>query len=76
MRIATVVSIIALVVASQPAYAQSPASKAKAPSVAEKTLTAEESDTKITAIREKAEALQRARDAKLKRATQSICVGC
>jgi len=76
MRIATAISIIALAIASQTAHAQSPALKTKAPAAAEKALTPEGSNAKINAIREKAEVLQRARDEKLRRATQSICVGC
>ena len=42
----------------------------------EKALSAEESAARIEVIRQKAEALERSRDEKLKKTTKSICIGC
>ena len=67
MRILTAVSILALGFASQTAQAQAPA---------EKALSAEESAARIEVIRQKAEALERSRDEKLRKTTRSICIGC
>jgi hypothetical protein len=77
MRILTAVSILALAFASQAAQAQAPSARDRAPQApAEKAISPEESAARIDAIRQKAEALERSRDEKLKRTTKSICIGC
>ena len=77
MRILTAVSILALGFASQTAQAQASAARDAAPEApAEKALSAEESAARIEVIRQKAEALERSRDEKLRRTTRSICIGC
>jgi flagellar motility protein MotE (MotC chaperone) len=77
MRILTAVSILALAFASQAAQAQAPVARDTAPQApAEKAFSHEESAARIDAIRQKAEALERSRDEKLKRTTKSICIGC
>jgi Skp family chaperone for outer membrane proteins len=77
MRLLLAFPIVALGFASQAAYAQVPTAKAAPPGApVEKVLTPEESSARIEAIRQKSEALQRARDVKLRKATRSICVGC
>jgi hypothetical protein len=77
MRILTAVSILALAFASQVAQAQAPLARDRAPQApAEKAISPEESAARIDAIRQKAEALERSRDEKLKRTTKSICIGC
>jgi hypothetical protein len=77
MRILTAVSILALALASQAAQAQAPMARDTAPQApAEKALSAEESAARVEVIRQKAEALERSRDEKLKKTTKSICIGC
>ena len=77
MRLLLALPILALGFAFQAAYAQVPATKATPPGTpVEKIVTPEESSARIEAIRQKSEALQRARDVKLRKATKSICVGC
>lgn len=77
MRLLLAFPILALGFAYQAAYAQAPAAKTSPPGApVEKILTPEESTARIEAIRQKSEALQRARDVKLRKTTRSICVGC
>jgi hypothetical protein len=77
MRILTAVSVLALAFASQAAQAQAPMARDTAPKApVEKALSAEESAARVEVIRQKAEALERSRDEKLKKTTKSICIGC
>jgi hypothetical protein len=77
MRILTAVSVLALAFASHAAQAQAPMARDTAPKApAEKALSDEESAARVEVIRQKAEALERSRDEKLKKTTKSICIGC
>lgn len=77
MRILTAVSILALALTSQAAQAQGRAEAGSAPNGAPaKVYSSEESAAMATANRKKAEAVERARDERLRKATKGICIGC
>jgi hypothetical protein len=78
MRIVTLASVLVLAAVSSGAYAQGRAAPdAQVPKVrAGSTSTSEESATLANAAREKAEALERARDRRMKTRTRGICTGC
>lgn len=75
MRTLTAISILAFALASYAAQAQSQPAKGSAPTVG-KVLTQEESAAMAEANRKKAEAVERARDERLRKATSGICTGC
>jgi hypothetical protein len=75
MRILTVASVLVLAAVSSGAHAQgrtAPDPKVRAGSA----YTSEESASLANAAREKAEALERARDRRMKSLTRGICTGC
>jgi flagellar motility protein MotE (MotC chaperone) len=76
MRILTAVSILALALASQVAQAQERPGAKAAPKATTKVLSPEESAAMADANRRKAEASERARDERLRKATRGICIGC
>lgn len=76
MRILIAVSILALGLASHAAQAQGTAAGSAPDKPAEKVYSAEESAAMSAIVRKKAEAAERARDARLRKATGSICTGC
>jgi hypothetical protein len=77
MRVLTAVSILALALISQAAQAQGRAVAGSVPSRAEtKVYSPEESAATAAANRKKAEAVERARDERLRKATKGICIGC
>jgi hypothetical protein len=77
MRILTAVSILALSLTSHAAHAQGRAVTGSAPGKGvEKVYSAEEGAALGAAVRKKAEDAERARDARLRRATSGICTGC
>ncbi len=75
MRILTLVTILALGLASQAAQAQGRAVTGSG-KPAEKVYSAEESAAMGAAVRKEDEAAERARDARLRKATRGICTGC
>ena len=75
MRILMALFLLAPFLVSQVAQTQGPAGEA-AGGTATRGYTEEESAAMADAARKKAEATERARDAKLRRATRSICTGC
>jgi hypothetical protein len=77
MRILTAVSILAFVLTSQAAQAQGRAATGSAPvKTEEKDYNPEENAAMGAAVRKKAEAAERARDERLRKATRGICIGC
>jgi hypothetical protein len=78
MRILTLASVLVLAAVSSGAYAQARTGPdAQVPKVrAGSTSTSEESAALANAAREKAEALERARDRRMKTLTRGICTGC
>jgi flagellar motility protein MotE (MotC chaperone) len=78
MRILTLTSALLLLAASSAAYAQG--RTAPDPQVPKartgSSYTSEESAAMADAAREKTEALQRARDKRMKTLTRGICTGC
>ncbi|WP_414474387.1 hypothetical protein [Microvirga sp. M2] len=68
--------ILASALAPQVAQAQGQAAKEGSKVKAATSYTAEESAAMAAAVREKAEAVERARDVRLRRATSGICIGC
>ncbi len=77
MRIVTAVSILALSMTCVAAQAQDKVvGRAASHPLASKTPSPEESAALAEENRQKAEALERAREVKLRRATSSICSGC
>jgi hypothetical protein len=78
VKVLTVASVLALWAVTQAAYAQDPAKKVdQATASASRTgVTGVQDAAMANAAREKAEALERARDQRLRRATRSICSGC
>jgi len=76
MRILTAVSILALAMTSQVAQAQERPGAKTAPKTTAKVLSSEESAAMADASRKRAEASERARDERLKKATSGICIGC
>jgi len=75
MRILTLVSILALGLASQAAQAQDRAVPGSGKAT-ERVFSAEESAAMGAAVRKKEEAAARARDERLRKATRGICTGC
>lgn len=77
MRMMTVATTLALFVASQSVSAQDKAPQEQTPKAApSKVYNAEESAAVSDASRKKAEALEQARDRKIRRLARSICSGC
>jgi flagellar motility protein MotE (MotC chaperone) len=76
MRVLTAVSILALALTSQVAQAQQRPGAKAAPKATAKVLSPEESAAMADANRKKAEASERARDERLRKATSGICIGC
>ncbi len=77
MRVLTTVSILALALTSQAAQAQGRAVTGTVPNgTAAKVYSSEESAAMATSNRKKAEAVERARDERLRKATRGICIGC
>jgi hypothetical protein len=78
MRVLTAVSVLAFALVSQAAYAQgrAVAGSAAPNGAAAKVYSSEESAAMATANRKKAEAVERARDGRLRKATRGICIGC
>jgi len=77
MRILTAVSILALALICQAAQAQGRAVIGSVPNRATaKVYSSEESAAMAAANRKKAEAVERARDERLRKATKGICIGC
>jgi hypothetical protein len=77
MRILTAISIVALALTSQAAQAQGRAVTGSALNGAPaKVYSSEESAAMATANRKKAEAVERARNERLRKATKGICTGC
>lgn len=68
--------ILAPALTPQVAQAQGQATKEGSKAKAARIYTAEESTAIAAAVREKAEAAERARDVRLRRATRGICIGC
>lgn len=77
MRALAALPILVVFMAAPTANAQDNGAAGSATSVSSaKTLSPEESTALAEANRKKADALQRARDLKLQRTTNSICSGC
>jgi hypothetical protein len=77
MRMMTVAITLALFAGSQSVSAQDKTPEAQAPKAPpSKVYTAEESAAVSDASRKKAEALEQARDQKIRRLSRSICSGC
>ena len=77
MRVLTAVSILALGLISQAAQAQGRAGTGPVPNeAAAKVYSSEESAAIATANGKKAEAVERARTERLRKATRGICIGC
>ena len=77
MRMMTVAITLALFAGSQSVSAQDKTPQAQAPKTPpSKVNTAEESAAVSDASRKKAEALEQARDRKIRRLSRSICSGC
>ncbi len=77
MRSLTVASILTLALLGQSARGQEHAmTGSNQNSSTVKVFSAEQSAAMAEASRKKADAIDRARDVKLKRATTSICIGC
>ena len=77
MRVMTVAITLAFLVGSQSVSAQDKTPQGQAPKVPpSKVYTAEESAAVSAASRKKAEALEQARDRKIRRLSRSICNGC
>jgi hypothetical protein len=76
MRILMALFILAPALATQVAQAQEQAGKEGSKITATRAYTAEESAAMAAAVRKKAEAAERAREVKLRRATRGICIGC
>ena len=77
MRILTVAITLALLVGSQSVSAQEKTPQGANPkSPPSKVYTAEESAAVSAASRKKAEALEQARDRKIRRLSRSICSSC
>ena len=74
MRVLMALLISAPALAPQVAQAQ--AAKEGSKATTERVYTAEESAAMAAAVRKKAEAAERARDVRLRRATRGICIGC
>ena len=74
MRVLMALLILAPVLAPQVAQAQ--AAKEGSKATTERVYTAEESAAMAAAVRKKADAAERARDVRLRRATRGICIGC
>jgi uncharacterized protein Smg (DUF494 family) len=66
--------MLAPALAPQVALAQT--AKEGSTAKAARVYTAEESAAMAAAVRKKAEAAERARDVRLRRATRGICIGC
>lgn len=79
MRIPTLLSAIVLLAASSAAHAQgrpAPADPQVPKAAARSTYTSEQSAAMADAAREKTEALERARDKRMRTLTRGICTGC
>jgi hypothetical protein len=78
MRILTLVSVLVLAAVSSGAHAQGrTAPDPQVPKVRTgSAYTSEESASLANAAREKAEALERARDRRMRSLTRGICTGC
>lgn len=79
MRIPTLMSVLVLLAASSAAHAQGrpvPADPQVPKARVGSTYTSEQSAAMADAAREKTEALQRARDKRMKTLTRGICTGC
>lgn len=76
MRVLMALFILGSVLAPQVAQAQGQAGREGSEVTATRTYTAEESATMAAAVRKKAEAAERARDVRLRKATRGICIGC
>ncbi|WP_262267708.1 hypothetical protein [Microvirga yunnanensis] len=69
-------ALFMLVPALAPQVAQAQAAKEESKATTERVYNSEESAAMAAAVRKKAEAAERARDARLRRATRGICIGC
>jgi hypothetical protein len=77
MRLLAPAFVLALLVGSQAALAQDGTVSAPSGNATEQaTIDPDKSAALAEVSRKRAEALQRARDAKLERLTRSICTGC
>lgn len=76
MRVLMVLFIWISALAPQVVQAQEQAGREGTEVTATKAYTAEESAAMAAAARKKAEAAERARDVRLRRATRGICIGC
>jgi hypothetical protein len=75
MRVLMVLFFI-LAPALAPQVAQAQVAKEGSKATTERVYTSEESAAMAAAVRKKAEAAERARDVRLRRATRGICIGC
>jgi hypothetical protein len=77
MRIMTVTITLALLIGSQSVSAQEKAPQGQTPKApSSKVYNAEESAASADAFRKKSEALEEARERKIRRLSRSICSGC
>jgi hypothetical protein len=76
MRVLMALLILAPALVTQVAQAQGQAGREGSKIAATRAYTAEESAAMAAAVRKKAEAAERARDVRLRRATRGICIGC
>ena len=77
MRITTGAIALALLFGSQSVFAQEKTPQGNAPKASpSRVFTAEESAAVSDASHKKAEALEQARDRKIRRLSRSICSGC
>lgn len=79
MRIPTLMSVLVLLAASSAVHAQGrpvPTVPQVPKAEARSTYTSEQSAAMADAAREKTEALERARDKRMKSLTRGICSGC
>lgn len=76
MRVLMTFFILVPALVSQVAQAQSQVRREPSEETGRKAYTAEESAAMAAAVRKKAEAAERARDVRLRKATMGICIGC